>query len=145
MAPTKKREALPEILNREGRVSEWQAFVFAHGGDLDEESPLHRSRPVLHLRGEFDEAISGIARFQFILTIGPSALTQSRTPYVGALLQVKPEIQARITLSRDEFQTVLALATSGTLNTVSCGFQPLRQGTGLVMHAEFLGGGLIRA
>jgi len=130
---TKKRD----LLSREGRVLECtiDIHVRAAGGKTS------RSRDSAHyliVEGDFTEPLKGITKFLLQVSPDPEPSLGARDmPCVGSVFQVKPTIQAGATLTPAEFQSLLVLASSGTLRSVTMVFQAPHYGHGLIASLSF--------
>lgn len=138
---TKKKTEEREMLTREGEVTGWRAEVWAHNFVIGQETrlldeyqkaPERDARPSITVLGTFSRDIKGVSQVDILLMPGKPDLGKAEILSVGVILKAKPAIEARVTLSESEYQTVLALATSGNLRYFSCEFQAPRYGSALV-------------
>lgn len=142
----KKRTEEREMLTREGEVTGWRAEVWAHNIAIGQETrlldeyrktPERDARPSITVLGAFCNDLKGVSQFEIFVMPGKPNLGKAEILSVGTIFKVKPVIEARITLSEIEYQTVLTLATTGHLRHVSCEFQTPRYGTALVSSLTF--------
>jgi hypothetical protein len=96
------------------------------------------SSQYLIIEGDFTEPLNGVTKFllQVHATATPD-LGARDMPCVGAVIQVKPQIQAAGTLTTEEFQSLFMLAGSGKLRSFAMNFQEPRYGRGLIASMSF--------
>lgn len=137
-----KRISIRKVKKREfalhyGTVSSWDASLFVlaekRGGQTTRQTLLS-----LELKGELSAPVKNITGFQ--LTVFPdktSSLGNAETPSVGSIIATKPLINAVVSLSEQEFQVLLALASSGRLACVHLSFQDPRYGSASIASCSF--------
>jgi hypothetical protein len=142
----KKKAEEREILTREGEVTDWRAEVWVHSFsvdpdvdfDQDQKKRVERNAlPSITVRGAFSQDVKGVSKFDIVVVPGKPIVGKAEIPCVGVILKAKPVIEAHITLSEMEYQTVLALATTGNLRYFSCHFQEPRYGRSLITSLTF--------
>lgn len=141
----KKKTKEREILTREGEVTGWRAEVWAHNIflgpdtrlDEDRETPERDARPSITILGAFSKDVKGVSQFEVYVLPGKPYLGKAEIASVGSVVRTKPAIEMRVTLSEIEYQTVLALATTGNLRHLSCEFQAPRYGSALITSLTF--------
>jgi hypothetical protein len=142
----KKKAEEREMLTREGEVTGWRAEVWAHsfsvdqdqGFDQESKTPeLRDARPSITVLGAFSQDVKGVSKFDIAVVPGKPHIGKAEIPCVGVILKTKPVIEAHVTLSDTEYQTVLALATTGNLRYFSCHFQAPRYGRSLITSLTF--------
>lgn len=133
-----KRKVKREMISREGPVTAWRATVFPHTYNISE-TGIRPSTPFLELMGSFTEPVKGVSKFSFSVAIGPTLVERGEVASVGFIHKAKPALEGILTLSSDEFFTVLALATAGTPIVLACMFQMPRYGSALIQNAEISG------
>jgi hypothetical protein len=130
---SKKRD----ILLREGQVLDWELHVYARA-EGTKQSRHRDSSQYLILEGEFTEPVNGVAKFSLQLHADAEPGVGARDmPCVGSVLRVKPEIQAGATLTPEEFQSILLLASTGNLKYLAMYFQQPRYGSALIANLSF--------
>lgn len=125
------------LLAREGSVSAWALHVYARA-DGNKNHRERRSSHYLLLQGEFSERVKGVSHYSLQLTsaVEPNVGNQDM-PCVGSILRVKPRIEAGATLTKEEFEALLTLATTGNLRHMGMRFEELRYGSGLIVSMSF--------
>lgn len=137
-----KRKAKREMISREGNITAWRASVFPHTYSSSE-TGVRSSTPYLELSGSFAEPVKDVVKFRFSLAIGPTVVDRGEGASVGFVHKANPEIEAILTLSSDEFHTILALAMSGVPMDMACTLQAPRYGSGLIKSAEIAASGRV--
>lgn len=135
MAKTKAKER--ELLDREGEVTGWRAEVWAHSFDGNEETRERRARPSISVLGAFTQDVKGVSQFDILVIPGKPYVGDAEIPCVGVIRKIKPMIEASVTLADTEYQTILALVTTGNLRHFSCSFQTPRYGSALISSLTF--------
>lgn len=131
MATKKTKKVERQMLSREGEVTDWHAEIFALAFDADVLTKERRSVPSINIRGSFSEAAKGVTQFDIMLTPGKPHIGNAEIPCIGSI-SLKTTIQGYVTLTPLEYQTALAMATTGTLRYISCEFQAPRYGSALI-------------
>jgi len=136
--PGRRLRSRPEILARLVRIDSVDASVSVHVDEPRGLPPRRCCRDWLELRGESEEALRDVRQFLVSLHVderdepGPA-----RPPAVGAIIQIRPRIQAVIGMAGTTFDRLWALATSGQLRYCRLAFTEPRRGSALIVSAEF--------
>lgn len=131
------REVKRAMVQREGIVSKWTLDIYARA-EGTKNARSRTSAQYLILEGEFSEPLKGVTKFSVQLSPADEpGLGAREIPTVGALLRVKPEIQAAGTLTPEEFRSVLLLASACKLRTFGMVFQEPRYGSALIASFSF--------
>lgn len=128
------------MVSREGLVHKWTVDIYVRA-EGDKHSRSRTSAQYLILEGDFIEPLKGVTKFSLQLnTDAQPELGTREIPSVGAVLRVKPEIQAAGSLTPDEFQSILLLASVGRLRRFGMNFQEPRYGRALIANLSFSSG-----
>lgn len=126
-----------DITSRYGTVTSWDTSVFIYvdkrGGQTE-----RRTLISLGLKGDLLKPVRNITGFE--LNAFPDKepkLGNAEIPSVGSIIATRPLVSAVVNLSEQEFQVVLALATSGQLASVRLSFQEPRYGSALIVSCSF--------
>lgn len=127
-----------EILSRTIRVDSVRMSVFRRAEKPRGAAPYLESCPSIEIRGEADEPLGDIRRF--VVNLYPddsNELGSALPPSVGAIIGVKPEVQAVIRIDSESFDRVWSLAISKELRYCWLAFtRPVRR-SGLIVSASF--------
>lgn len=132
-----KRPTARKLISRDGTVTAWRldAYVHATGTKL---TAVRESDRYLIVEGTLTEAVKGVAAYSIQFTSEPQPSLGNRDmPCVGSILRVKPRIDAAATLTPEEFKTMLTLATTDNLKSLTLYFQEPRYGSGLIASVSF--------
>ena len=134
----KRRRPQPEILARAIRIASTDASVFVHADKPWGLPARLESHPWLELRGWSDEPLRDVYEFSVHLHVdertepGPAV-----PPAVGAILQVRPIVDAVVGMAGVDFDRVWMLATSGHLHYCHLAFTQPRRRSALIVSASF--------
>lgn len=132
MATRKSKKGDRAMLSRDGEITDWRMEIFAHPFNADETTRERRALPSISIFGSFNEAVNGVTKFNIMLTPGTTHIGNAEIPCVGSILRSKLEIEGHVRLSLLEYQTVLAMITTGNLRYFSCEFQTPKYGSALI-------------
>jgi hypothetical protein len=110
------------ILHREGEVNSWQAEVWVTTFDANLRDGVRKPGPMITLFGTFTVAVNRIRQFAVSVQSGVPIIGNVSAPAVGAIVSTFKVVEAMVTLSPEEYQTILALVTTGHRLRVSCKF-----------------------
>lgn len=92
----------------------------------------------LELRGDAEEPLSDVRRFTILLTLDDREEPgTSNPPSIGAILRLKPEVDAAVSLGRASFDRVWSLATTNLLRYCWLAFMQPYRGSSLIVSASF--------
>lgn len=125
------------LIAREGSVLAWELHIYARA-DGSKQHRERKSSLYLVLQGEFSEPVKGISLYslQLMSTAEPD-VGNREMPCVGSILRVKPRIDAGGTLTKEEFEALLTLATTGNLRHMGMIFEEPRYGSALIASMSF--------
>jgi hypothetical protein len=134
----KRQESRPVILSRQVRITTIDACVRVRA-EKPRGLPAERcSHPCLELQGLADEPLRDVHEFSIHLHVDDSKEPgPALPPAVGAIIQVRPQVQAVIGLTSADFDRVWTLATSGHLRYSRLAFTEPRRRTALIVSASF--------
>lgn len=118
-------------------VSSWDASLFVYVEKLSGKT-TRQTLQSLQLKGKLLAPIKNNTGFQLTAFQDKTpSVGNAEIPCVGSIIATKPLIDAVVTLSEQEFQVLLSLATSGRLASVHLSFQEPRYGTALIASISF--------
>jgi hypothetical protein len=132
-----KKPGKRELLSREGVVQDWtmDIHVRAEGTKL---SRTRESSRYIILDGELTESLNGVTKFSMqVQTEAEPELGHRGMASLGSNIQVKPQVQVVVTLTLEEFQSLLMLASSGKLRSFRMVFQRPHYGHALIANMSF--------
>lgn len=141
MTTQKAKRRASELLPRYGAVTDARIsmHIYAHKerGKLRERS----SSVSIEVIGRFTEAVGEITQFSIlVLPVLRPTLGQAETPSVGSFSQFKPIARGVVELSFDEFQHLMLLSTSGSLQSCYFAFNEPYRGRALIVSISFSSG-----
>ena len=140
MATAKPRAKTPArrartrgMISRTGLVSDWGGSLFILA-ERHKGSETRRCLASLDLRGSLKEAVKGVTDYE--LTLSPSdddpGVGKAEIASLGCFIATKPVLRGIVSLSRLEFDLVIALAVGGKLRQIAMYFQEPRYGSALI-------------
>jgi len=92
----------------------------------------------IHIEGELTEPLAETSQFSIMIYVNENPVVgQAEVPSVGAIIAIKPVMQALIDLSASEFQSLLTMASAGMLRSCYLVFTKPRYRSALIVNADF--------
>jgi len=92
----------------------------------------------MYVEGEFTEPVAGTSQFSIMAYVNANPVVGQRdVPSIGAIIAVKPVLQAVIDLSPSEFQSLLTMASAGMLRSCFLVITKPRYRSALIVTADF--------
>ncbi|MBP9826441.1 MAG: hypothetical protein KBF21_19590 [Thermoanaerobaculia bacterium] len=127
-----------EILNRSIHVRSVELSVSRRAQKRRGEFPRFEGHPWLKLHGEAEESLAETRQFLIRVNVDDSEEPgPSRPPAIGAVLRVKPEFDALISLDSASFDRVWSMATAGLVRYCWIAFTQPYRGSSLVVSVSF--------
>jgi hypothetical protein len=134
----KHKSERPEILSRNVAISSFSASVRLHAVHPRGEKPYVESQPWLELRGEATEMVRDVRSVKISMFPRDTQEVGTATPAsVGAIIQVRPELDFVLTWPQVDFDRVWTLAISDRLTHAHLIFTKPYRNSGLVVNASF--------
>ena len=126
------------MLRRNVEISSFGATVRIGAVHEKGDEPYIESQPWLELRGKITEPVKGITDARISLyPRDDMQVGTARPACCGAIIGLKPVLEAVITWPHMEFDRLWALAMTGHLKWVHLYFTEPHYGHGLVVNASF--------
>lgn len=134
MVNTERKDDLyGTVLQREGVIDSWQAEIWVTTLDANLRDGVRKPGPMITLFGAFTVAVDRVRKFSVCVQPGVPIIGSVTAPAVGAIVSTFKVVEAMVTLSPEEYQTVLALVTTGNLLQVSCTFVKPVEGSAKIL------------
>lgn len=133
----KKRTRHTEIQERYFTITSFQASVSIHADKPRGLPPLIDSMTWLELRCRTDEPLAGTHDFQISVHVKDAAEPTGHPPAIGAIIQLKPYLQAVIGLPIADYDRLWTLAIAGLLKYGHFAFTEPYRNRAAVVSASF--------
>lgn len=133
--PTSARRA---ILGRQIQVQSVAVHLSRRAEKPRGSPPIFEGGPWLEVRGIVEESVRGVRNV--VITVDIDDREEPRAsdpPSVGAIIQLRPQVQAVVGLPSADFDRVWALATSGRLRYCWMAFTELYRQSAVVVSVSF--------
>ncbi|WP_232232440.1 hypothetical protein [Cupriavidus sp. amp6] len=135
--PGRKRRT-DELLQRSGEIKRIRASLSVRADKPRSLPPERVTMLTMDIEGEFTEAIAGTSQFSIMVYVNANPVVGQREgPSIGAIIAIKPVLQAVIDLSPSEFQSLLTMASTGMLRSCYLVITKPRYRSALIVTADF--------
>ncbi|WP_249359436.1 hypothetical protein [Cupriavidus sp. 2SB] len=136
--PSKRRRGGGELIQRSGDINRLRASLSVRADRPRSLPPERVTMLTIHIEGELTEPVAGTSQFSIMVYVNADpAVGQVEVPSIGAIIAVKPVVQAVIDLSASEFQSLLTMASAGMLRSCYLVFTKPRYRSALIVNADF--------
>ncbi|WP_243736818.1 hypothetical protein [Cupriavidus sp. L7L] len=133
-----RKKRRDELLPRYGDIKQLRASLSIRADRPRSLPPERVTMLTLHIEGELTEPVAGTSQFSIMAYVNANPVVgQREVPSIGAIIAVKPVLQAVIDLSPSEFQSLLTMASAGMLRSCYLSITKPRYRSALIVTADF--------
>jgi len=135
--PGRKRRS-DELLPRSGEIKRVRASLSIRADKPRSLPPERVTMFSIDIEGELTEPVAGTSQFSIMAYVNANPVVGQRdVPSIGAIIAVKPVLQAVIDLSPSEFQSLLTMASAGMLRSCYLCITKPRYRSARIVTADF--------
>lgn len=135
--PRRKRRS-DELLQRSGDIKRLRASLSIRADKSRSLPPERVTMLTIDIEGELKEPIAGTSQFSIMAYVNANPVVgRVKVPSIGAIIAIKPVLQGVIDLSPSEFQSLLAMASTGMLRSCYLVVTKPRYRSALIVTVDF--------